>query len=108
VLVLAVCVACTCTLTSAQILAVADLHSQHRMPCCPGAGGSDHCPLAHSGEPAREKAEVASGTRKGTHLWPTSALLLTLSSTPRLVLRAPLAEPLHRPPVFSLKDDLRI
>jgi hypothetical protein len=78
------------------------------MPCCPEQN-SGSCSLGECAEQAREKADPASVVSRDVHQpLPPAAAFAASAQSGRHFARAPGLTPTYRPPVFRLKEDLRI
>jgi len=107
-LVTALCAVFAAGVGSAQVVALEGHHCGQNMPCCPSSG-----PLDGSSQPScnalvHDHSLSVTTANKTIQLHPAPVPPRAVSLAAGSPLPASVSRPLHRPPVFQLKDDLRI
>jgi hypothetical protein len=108
VLTLALCVAWAATPLIAEMCAVTPVHCRRHMPCCPpsSSGGENCSPILCPAQTSQRA--VQSRTVRAT----PPLRIAAVPARPALYKRVPVRELTcgmhYSPPVFRLKDDLRI
>jgi hypothetical protein len=108
VLMLALCAAWTATPLIADICAAASAHCHRQLPCCPPSGGSKNCSPALCPAQASQRAVRVRAVGERAQARSVVVPVRSASKVRHLPVRELIAGLHYLPPVFRLKDDLRI